>query len=589
MEPNYERPAASPGGAGPPALDEPLRIGNYELFRVLGEGGAATTYLGRELETGALVAVKALQLLRDKHRHHLALFEREALALRALAHPQIPTFFATLVREGAETFTLYLVQEFIAGRSLAKMLEEGQVFSDAEVVDILLSCLEPLAYLHGQAPPLYHRDIKPSNIIRRTDGRCVLIDFGAVREALADPKDAGSSVIGTFGYMAPEQFQGRVNAATDLYSLGATALHLLSGRSPKSFDVRRLKPDFHGSVSIDPHLAAILDLLLEPVDEDRYQSTASLRRALERWRAEHFHLTAASGSLLAHAPATASASAAPPDVGAAPSVVSSVTRSPIIFVSEPSGAPLPNREERSAGRAQDDRDTPRALEAVGNQAMLLPAIRTPGGSDDDDLDPAFADPTDSTSPESSALTPGEDPPRASTGPTRRAPTGYPGTVQPQEAARGDVVIRRTRDPWWRLLYPAAPGYTQLGFFFLALALTLVILWRVRGLGALLPIVAALLTTFGLSYFVFHRRRAQRASAAGLLGNTDGRLLRVDLNTTALGDRYVTVHYEFRVEDRRYLGQRSFPSRDEAQPFLASSLPKRVWYDEQNPERSTLDH
>jgi serine/threonine protein kinase len=578
----------SPGGPVARDLDEPLFVGDYELFRVLGEGGIATTYLGRDLATGGLVAVKALQLLREKHRHHIALFEREALTLRALDHPQIPAFFGTLVRESAETFTLYLVQEFIEGRSLATLLDEGRAFSDAEVVDLMLSCLHPLAYLHGQTPPLYHRDLKPSNIIRRANGTCVLIDFGAVREALADPRDAGSSVIGTFGYMAPEQFQARVNAATDLYSLGATALHLLSGRSPKTFEVKRLKPDFHGSVEVDPHLAAILDLLLEPVDEDRYQSAGSLRRALERWRNEHFHLDA---------PA--------PPTPADPSVVSSVTRSAIIFVSAPSpgaGASVPVRSPRGRAaeraarerdqrerderdqdlRDQDERDTPRAHLAVGSQAMLLPAVRVDGGDDDDDDDPNEDDAVQAPSGGPSS------PRNAATGPTRRAPSGYPAGLSGAVVGSGDVVIERQRDPWWRALYPPAPGYTQVGFFFLVLAALLVVLWRVRETGALPLVVAVLLLAFGLSYFVFERRRKRRARSEGLLGNADGRLLRVDLTTTALGERYVTVHYEFRVQDRRYLGRRSFPSRDAAQPFLKPKLPKLVWYDEQDPERSTLD-
>jgi len=262
-------------------------IGNYKLIHLLGEGGAARTYLAEDVRDGTRLAVKELQLLKSSNAKQIELFERECSILKELEHPQIPRFIETIVERREETMSLFLVQEFIDGRSLQQILDIGVTFDAASVVAIMRSCLQPLEYLHTRRPPLYHRDIKPSNILLRTDGACVLVDFGAVREAVIDPKTGGSSVVGTFGYMAPEQFQARAYAATDLYALGATAVHLASGMEPGRFEIRRLKPNFHPHVDADPHLAAILDLLLEPAAEDRYKHVTSLRRALDRWQTKH--------------------------------------------------------------------------------------------------------------------------------------------------------------------------------------------------------------------------------------------------------------------------------------------------------------
>lgn len=268
-----------------PEPTEPRTIGRYQLKALLGEGGAANTYRATDLESGAEYAVKELRVLKSSHAKQIELFERECAILRELNHPQIPTFIDSVVERRDETISLYLVQELVAGDSLQALLDEGIYFSALETVEIMKSCLEPLHYLHERDPPLFHRDIKPANVIRRPDGSCVLVDFGAVREAVLDGRSGGSSVVGTFGYMAPEQFQARAYPATDLYGIAATALHLLTGVEPGRFPLRRLKPDIHKFLRTDAHLAAILDILLEPAAEDRYSSAASLRNALERWEA----------------------------------------------------------------------------------------------------------------------------------------------------------------------------------------------------------------------------------------------------------------------------------------------------------------
>lgn len=267
--------------------DDRRVIGRYRLLRLLGEGGVARTHLAEHIDDGIRYAVKELQLLKTSNPKQIELFERECAILKGLSHPQIPRFIETIVERRAETMSLFLVQELIDGRSLQQILDAGVRFSTHDTVFLLRSAMRPLEYLHTRSTPLYHRDLKPSNILLRTNGDAVLIDFGAVREAIADPKTGGSSVVGTFGYMAPEQFQARAYPGTDLYALGATAVQLITGVEPGRFEIRRLKPDFHDAFPDDPHLAAILDLLLEPDVEDRYRNARSLRKALDRWMEAH--------------------------------------------------------------------------------------------------------------------------------------------------------------------------------------------------------------------------------------------------------------------------------------------------------------
>ncbi|NQW62622.1 MAG: serine/threonine protein kinase [Deltaproteobacteria bacterium] len=260
-------------------------IGPYQLLRLLGEGGNARTYLARDQRSDQLRAIKELKLVKQRHTKQIELFERECATLKTIHHAQVPEFTETIVDRREETIAFYLVQEFIEGPSLQQLLEVRGTIPIPEVVWLMKSCLVPLGYLHARNPPLYHRDIKPSNLVLRPNGDCVLIDFGAVREAVLDPRAGGSSVVGTFGYMAPEQFQARAFATTDLYALGATALHLITGIEPARFEIRRLKPDVFPHLTHDPAIAAILDLLLEPAMEDRYPSVDALVRALERWEA----------------------------------------------------------------------------------------------------------------------------------------------------------------------------------------------------------------------------------------------------------------------------------------------------------------
>ncbi len=137
-----------------------------------------------------------------------------------------------------------------------------------------------LQYLHELNPPIIHRDIKPQNIIQRDDGHIFLVDFGAVQSVYRHTVAFGSTVVGTYGYMAPEQFQGQACPATDLYGLGATLLNLLTHSSPSELPKKRLKCDFRPYVTVSPVFADWLDRLLEPLAEDRFDSARGAIAAL---------------------------------------------------------------------------------------------------------------------------------------------------------------------------------------------------------------------------------------------------------------------------------------------------------------------
>jgi eukaryotic-like serine/threonine-protein kinase len=138
-----------------------------------------------------------------------------------------------------------------------------------------------LIYLHELKPPVIHRDIKPQNILLQPNRKIALVDFGAVQDTYRNTQVGGSTVVGTYGYMPPEQFRGKAVAATDLYALGATILFLLTGRSPAELPEIKLKLSFRDSVDISSHFADWLDKMIEPAIEDRFSGAKQALKALQ--------------------------------------------------------------------------------------------------------------------------------------------------------------------------------------------------------------------------------------------------------------------------------------------------------------------
>ena len=247
----------------------------YELGAPLGRGGQGHTYRAADRETGQTVAVKVITLRGAESWKPFDLFERECQTLHALSHPGIPRYLDTYAEE--EQGRYHLVMELVEGRSLRDRLAEGELLSEPQLWNILHQALDILGYLHSRRPPVIHRDLKPANLVQRPDSRLALVDFGGVRVALRE--EGGSTVVGTFGYMAPEQLHGEATTATDIYGLGATLATLATGIEADKLPRQGLKIDL-GPVMAATRLREIIDRMLEPDPNRRLRSVESVRAAL---------------------------------------------------------------------------------------------------------------------------------------------------------------------------------------------------------------------------------------------------------------------------------------------------------------------
>lgn len=268
-----------------PACGEaPLLEGRYRLEEVVGEGGMGRTYRAMRVADGSVVAVKELPIRQVEDVKAMELFEREASVLEQLDHPGIPDFYGHFSAGQGRNLAVYLVQEFIDGPTLAEVADRAALDED-DVLAMMAEVVEILEYLHGLAPPVIHRDVKPTNIMGRGEpGELVLIDFGSVRTVLDDQKEGGSTVAGTFGFMAPEQFMGRAQPSTDIYGLGATAVALLSDTHPRELLDHDRKLHWQSAVDIDPAFTALLDEMLRPEADERPADPSALVDRIDRIR-----------------------------------------------------------------------------------------------------------------------------------------------------------------------------------------------------------------------------------------------------------------------------------------------------------------
>ncbi|MEM9923681.1 MAG: serine/threonine-protein kinase [Cyanobacteria bacterium P01_D01_bin.50] len=242
----------------------------YRISDILGEGGIAITYLADNLQTGDNLALKVLSLRRMTDWKKMELFSRESQILSQLNHPAIPRYLDYFQIETDNDNSFYIAQQLAPGKSLAELVENGYYFDESEIRYIAIQILDILIYLHSFTPPVIHRDIKPQNIIRGDNGKIFLVDFGAVADTYHNTVTGGSTVVGTFGYMAPEQFRGKAFPSTDLYGLGTTLLHLLTGKCPADLPQKHLKIDFRSQIKVSPNFTDWLDKIVEPIAEERF-------------------------------------------------------------------------------------------------------------------------------------------------------------------------------------------------------------------------------------------------------------------------------------------------------------------------------
>ena len=248
--------------------------GRYVIVGSLGAGSQGETLEAVDKREGRPVAIKRFTLRGAKSWKDVELAEREATVLASLSHPSLPRYVEHFEENGA----LYLVMEKVEGESLAARQRRRVPLSHEQVHRFLRDAAVSLAYLHGHAPPIVHRDIKPGNVILRPDGSYGLVDFGSVRDRLKP--EGGSTVVGTFGFMAPEQFQGRAAPVSDVYAVGATALSLLSGREPEELPHKGLAIDVDAALrgQVDRRLIAALRSMLEPDPDRRARSVGEALR-----------------------------------------------------------------------------------------------------------------------------------------------------------------------------------------------------------------------------------------------------------------------------------------------------------------------
>jgi eukaryotic-like serine/threonine-protein kinase len=242
----------------------------YQILNILGQGGIATTYAAKDIETDETVAIKVMSLRRAQDWKAIELFEREAKILAQLNHPSIPKYLDYFQIDTDRDREFYIVQSLAPGTPLSVLIERGWEPAVAEVEQIAAQVLEILNYLHRLAPPVIHRDIKPQNLIKSPDGKIYLVDFGAVQDTYHQTVTGGSTVVGTYGYMAPEQFRGQAYLSTDLYGLATTLLFLLTREDPSKLPHKQLKINFRSLLELPRKFADWLDRMLEPTVEQRF-------------------------------------------------------------------------------------------------------------------------------------------------------------------------------------------------------------------------------------------------------------------------------------------------------------------------------
>ncbi len=213
----------------------------------------------------------------------LKLFEREAQVLANLNHSRIPRYrdYFSLDRQIGEGLPWFgIVQDYIPGASLQELLEQGKRFSEKQVKNIATQVLDILIYLHSLSPPVLHRDIKPSNLIWGEDEQVYMVDFGAVQDKAAFT-GVTFTVVGTSGYSPLEQFWGRAVPASDLYALGATLIHLLTGIAPADLPQKDSRIQFSDRITLNPSFVAWIEQLTEIAIEKRFSNAKQALQALK--------------------------------------------------------------------------------------------------------------------------------------------------------------------------------------------------------------------------------------------------------------------------------------------------------------------
>ena len=271
-------------------LEEGTVLNNrYEIVRKIGGGGMGAVYLASDKNLGGVLrAVKEMvQSYIEDAQQEKAIndFKRESMLLTSLEHQSIPTIYDYFFDEKEARF--YLVMKYISGGDLASRLRsapEGRI-EEKIITEWAIQIADVLDYLHIRQPPIIYRDLKPANImIDGNSSRVMLIDFGIAR--WVNKEEKGVTAVGTMGYAPPELFSGNVEPRSDIYSLGSTLFHLLTGADPQSnplliFDFQKHPRPRQINPQISDQMEKILMRAVEYSADQRFASAAELRDALE--------------------------------------------------------------------------------------------------------------------------------------------------------------------------------------------------------------------------------------------------------------------------------------------------------------------
>ena len=271
-------------------LDEGTVLNNrYEIIRKIGGGGMGAVYLASDKNLGGVLrAVKEMvqSYIEDVQQEKAVNdFKRESLLLTSLDHQSIPTIYDYFFDETEARF--YLVMKYISGGDLAGRLRsapEGRI-DETSVTQWAIQITDVLDYLHNRQPPIVYRDLKPANVmVDSNSGRAMLIDFGIAR--WVNKEEKGVTAVGTMGYAPPELFSGNVEARSDIYSLGSTMFHLLTGADPQSnplliFDFQKHPRPRQINSQLSDQMERILMRAVEYNADKRFTSAAEMRKSLE--------------------------------------------------------------------------------------------------------------------------------------------------------------------------------------------------------------------------------------------------------------------------------------------------------------------
>ncbi len=270
----------------------------YQLREKVSDRSNRKTWLAFDLFSESkqqLVILKLLPFSPQMQWEHLKLFEREAQVLKNINHPRIPRYldyFSVDEEDGTGLRWFALVQEYIPGQSLQHLLDQGKRFPEHQVRCFAEDILTILTDLHELSPPIIHRDIKPSNLILGKNNQIYLVDFGAVQDK-AKAEGVTFTVVGTSGYTPPEQLWGRAVPASDLYALGATLIHLLTGIAPANLPQSDMRLDFQTNIQVNLNhvFAKWLEMMTEPALEKRFSQAHQAKSALLELNAVHREMT----------------------------------------------------------------------------------------------------------------------------------------------------------------------------------------------------------------------------------------------------------------------------------------------------------